>query len=91
MNNDNLSRFLGGSPGRVALRLVFLSFVVGLILSALSIHPLDILRGIQRFVMRIYDLGFSAIEQLFSYFLLGAMIVIPIWFVLRLINSGRTR
>ena len=42
MNNDALTRFIGGSPARVLVRLVLMSLLVGLVLSALNIHPLEI-------------------------------------------------
>ncbi|WP_102868337.1 DUF6460 domain-containing protein [Pseudovibrio exalbescens] len=89
MQDDRLTRFLGGSPGRVALRLVFLSLVVGVILSALDIYPLDLLYGLQDFVERLWNMGFDVIEQIGSYFLIGAAVVVPVWLISRLLQSGR--
>jgi hypothetical protein len=34
-------------------------------------------------------LGFDSIEWIFRYFLLGAVIVFPIWLVVRLLKVGR--
>ncbi|MTI18800.1 integrase [Rhodobacteraceae bacterium RKSG542] len=89
MDKNQLNRFLGGSPGRVALRLLFLSFIVGIILSALNLYPIDLLYGIRDFVMRIWHMGFDAIERLGSYFLLGAVIVVPIWLLSRILQARR--
>lgn len=89
MNADSLSRFLGGSPGAVLVRLVILSFVVGIILSALGISPFDIVEGLKRLVQRIYDMGFETVEWIFRYFLLGAVIVIPVWLIVRLVKFSR--
>ena len=89
MTNDTLTRFLGGSPGRVILRLVLMSLLVGLVLSAFNIHPLDIFDGIRNLVHRIYQMGFDTIEHIAGYFLLGAAVVVPIWLVIRLLNMGR--
>ena len=36
-------------------------------------------------------MGFDAIRWLWQYFLLGAVLVIPIWFILRLINAPKGR
>jgi len=36
---------------------------------------------------RIYDLGFGAIDSLLGYFILGAMVVVPIWFISRLLRT----
>ena len=37
---SGLTRFLGDTPLRVFIRLLVLSFIVGLVLSALNIRPL---------------------------------------------------
>ena len=87
--SDSVTRFLGGSPGRVVFQLVAASFVVGVILSVLGVSPFDIVNGLERLVMRIYNMGFDTIEWVFRYFLLGAVVVVPIWLVMRLLRIGR--
>lgn len=89
MSNRPLDRFLGGSPGPVILKLVFLSFVVGVLMSALDLHPLDLVDGVLGFVERLWNMGFEALGRLGSYLLLGAIVVVPVWLVLRLIGAGR--
>ena len=44
---DGITRFFGGSPGRVLVQLVVLSLVVGVVLSALGVSPFDIVNGLQ--------------------------------------------
>lgn len=87
--NGALNRFFGGPPGWVVVRLVVISLIVGLIFSGLGISPLDIVRNVRRLVEGIWNMGFSALEDLFHYFLLGAVVVIPIWLVMRLSKMGR--
>jgi hypothetical protein len=81
-----LNRFLGGSPGGVFLRLLFVSLIVGAFLMWLDISPLDIFREITDLVNRIWGLGFDAIRVVADYILAGAAIVVPVWLVLRLMN-----
>ena len=83
-SQDGLSRFLGGSPLAVVFRLILLSILVGVVLSAIGFDPLNILYSIRLLFQRLYDLGFDAINWLWRYFLLGAVIVIPIWLLSRL-------
>lgn len=90
MSNDTLTRLMGGSPGRVLVRLVLMSFLVGLLLSALNIHPIEIFDWFATLFERIYNMGFRAVEHLAGYFLLGAVIVIPIWLIVRLLNMGKS-
>jgi hypothetical protein len=81
-----LNRFLGGSPGGVFLRLLFVSLIVGAFLMWLDIRPLDIFRGITDLIDRIWGLGFDAIREIADYIVAGAAIVVPVWLVLRLMN-----
>lgn len=91
MSDSGLSRFLGGSPAQVLLRLVFLSFVVGIILSALNLDPIDLVHMAVNFVERLWDMGFHAIGRLGNYLVVGAIVVIPIWLVMRLLAMGKSR
>nr|WP_068028473.1 DUF6460 domain-containing protein [Rhodoplanes sp. Z2-YC6860] len=88
---ENVNRFLGGSPLAVFAKLVLLSIVIGVVLSALGLDPRDILQSLRRFIQNIWDMGFDAIRWLWQYFLLGAVIVIPIWLLMRIFNAPRGR
>ena len=88
---DNVSRFLGGSPLSVAFRLILLSIVVGVILSAVGLDPWNILRSVEDLVRAIWNMGFDAVRWVWRYFLLGAVLVIPIWLVLRLVRAPKGR
>jgi hypothetical protein len=83
--------FLGGPPLAVAVRLLFISLVVGALLMWLELRPIDILRGVQAFFDRIYQLGFGAVKEVASYVIAGAVFVVPAWLVLRLLNMGGRR
>lgn len=87
MANDQITRFFGGSPAMVLLRLVILCVVVGVILAAIGLDPRNILDSLIGFLRGLYDLGFGAIERVWRYFLLGAVVVIPLWLLLRLFNG----
>lgn len=89
--NDGLSRFLGGSPLTVAFRLVLLSILVGVVLAAIGLDPWNILKSIKALFQWIRDIGFDAINWIWRYFLLGAVIVIPIWLLSRLFGAPRGR
>lgn len=88
---DSLQRFMGGSPAQVLLRLIVLSLVVGIVLSALGITPAEIIERATGIARRISAMGFGAIGSAWNYFLIGAAIVVPVWLVIRLLNLGRGR
>lgn len=77
----------GGNPLGVVVRLVLLSIVVGVVLSALGITPANFFYHIEVLARRIYDLGFSAIDGLLQYLLLGAIVVVPVWLIARLLGG----
>ena len=79
-----LTRFLGDSPIRVLLKLIVVSFLVGLVMSAFGWSPMDVLYGIREFFLDIWNMGFRALDRFLGYFLLGAAIVIPAFILLRL-------
>jgi hypothetical protein len=89
MATDPVSRFFGGSPLAVLGRLVLVSILVGVVLSALGLDPFDIVQSLERLVRSIWNMGFDAVRWVWRYLLLGAVIVVPIWLILRLINAPR--
>jgi hypothetical protein len=89
--NQTVTRWLGGSPLGVLARLILVCILVGVILSALGLDPWNIWFSLRRLFDSIWNMGFDAIRWVWGYFLLGAVIVIPIWLVLRLINAPRGR
>jgi hypothetical protein len=85
---NQIQRFLGGSPGSVLAKLIFLSILVGAALSLFGLTPPDIIRGVKHIVDGILSMGTEAIREVLRYLVYGAVIVVPIWLVMRLI-SGR--
>ena len=87
MSNDTVTRIFGGSPLAVLGRLILVSILVGVILSALGLDPFDIVHSIERLLRSIWNMGFDAVRWLWRYFLLGAVLVIPIWLIVRAVNA----
>ncbi|MBI1386016.1 MAG: integrase [Rhizobiales bacterium] len=83
-----MESFFGGRPLMVLLKLVVISIIVGIVLAALNLDAVAIIRGIRDLAERIYAMGFDAVEWVLQYFLLGAIIVFPIWLIARLLRIG---
>lgn len=82
-------RFFGGSPLNVLIRLILISFVVGVVLAFLNIEPFEIIWWIESLARGIYNMGFEAVRRGGEYFLLGAVIVFPVWLIMRLMAMGK--
>jgi len=91
MSNETVTKVFGGSPLAVLARLVLLSVLVGVILSALGLDTFDIIHSVERLIRSIWNMGWDAVRWVWRYFLLGAVIVIPIWLLMRVFNAPRGR
>ena len=87
VTTDVINRFFGGPPLAVIARLILLSILVGVVLHAIGLDPWNILDSLRRFIVSIWNMGFDAIRWVWRYFLLGAALVIPIWFIVRLVRA----
>jgi hypothetical protein len=91
MANNLGSRFAGGPALAVVARLVLLCILVGVILHALGFDPANIIDSIRRVIRAVWDMGFDAVRWVWRYFLLGAIIVIPIWLIVRFMRAPGRR
>jgi hypothetical protein len=91
MSSPMLTNFLGGSPGSVALRLIVVSFIVGMILVMFGFEPADIVESFTRMAHRLIQFGLTDVRQIGRILATGALVVLPVWLVLRLLDSRRAR
>ena len=84
-----IERFLGDSPLRVLLKLLVLSFIVGIVMAAFDWTPWDIYHGARDFVLRIWNMGFAALGRFGEYILIGAGVVVPVFIILRILSYRR--
>ena len=86
-----LARFAGGSPIAVLLRLIVVSFVVGIVLETFGFDPVGLFSEAVRAARHIVVFGLTDVRQIGRILLTGAMVVVPVWLLLRLIDAGRMR
>lgn len=89
--SNYVSRFFGGPPLSVIFRLILLSILIGVILQVLGLDPWNIFDSVRRLVLRVWDMGFDALRWLWRYLLLGAVVVVPIWLIVRLMRVAQGR
>lgn len=86
---NSLTRFLGDTPGRTALKLLVASFVVGVIMAAFNWYPVDLLYMARDFLVNLWETGFAALGRFGTYLALGAAVVIPVFLIIRLFSLRR--
>ena len=84
-----LQRFFGGSPIAVLFKLVFLSLVVGAIMAGFGFTPTTLPSRIAAAVRSLFNLGFGAFRNAGAYILTGAIIVVPVWLLMRFMGGKR--
>lgn len=84
-----MERFFGGSPAGVIVRLALVSLVVGFLMSIFGVSPRDIVNSaIDLFNDALRD-GFGVFRDIGAYIVTGAILVVPIWFLIRLSKARR--
>ncbi len=91
MTDNVVAQFVGGSPIAALLRLIVVSFVVGLLLVSFGFDPMTLFDEAVRTARHIVEYGLTDVRQIGRILLTGAMVVVPVWLVLRLLDAGRMR
>lgn len=79
-----MARWSGSDAAGVVLRLVIISIVVGIVLRALNLDPLDLVENLRALIRYISETGLDALEWLGIRLLVGAVVVVPIWLLVQL-------
>lgn len=89
MADQPVSRFIGGSPGSVAMRLLFASILVGALMALFGLDPQQLVMRVVYLFQDLIDLGWGGVERVLRWAFYGAIIVVPIWLLSRLLGSRR--
>jgi hypothetical protein len=84
--SDRFNRLMGDTPGRTIVKLLILSVIVGFVMSMMGLSPWDLVRFVDNGIRELWHSGFRALGRIGDYLLVGAMIVIPAFIILRILN-----
>jgi len=102
MSDDNskngrsgfLQKLIKVAPGDL-VRLVFLSIAAGIVLAAFNVNPrrlwVDFFGTIAESWSRFLEVIAHSAAWAVDYFFLGAILVVPIWLVMRLLKATRQK
>ena len=85
-SRSGLERLLGDRPGSLAIKLLLISLFVGFVMTALGFSAADLAYGVVQMVRDTIKDGGAVFQQLGTYVLTGAAIVVPVWLILRLMQ-----
>jgi len=87
--SERIDKFLGDTPARTVVRLLVISLVVGIIMSTIGLTPVELWHNLVQFVRHLYELGFDAVWRIARYFVWGAVVVVPVFLLMRLLKYSR--
>ncbi|EJF88464.1 hypothetical protein ME1_00635 [Bartonella vinsonii subsp. arupensis OK-94-513] len=85
--SNSFHTFLGGTLGRVAIKLLTISLLVGIVLNFLGWTPRSLMRTITEFFRSLWETGFITLTNFFHMTMMGAIIVVPIFLLLRIFHK----
>lgn len=89
MSDNKIQQAMGGSPGSVLLKLALLSLLVGVVLAAFGMTPWGFVHFIRELFTDLFGSGLEALHRISGYILSGAIIVIPLWLLMRLLSARK--
>jgi hypothetical protein len=88
---SGVNGFLGGSLATVAVRLLAVSFIVGVLLTMFGFEPETLYSRLVQLARHVIEFGLTDLREFGRILLTGALVVVPLWFVLRLMDMRRAR
>ncbi len=73
------------------IKILVFSFVIGVLLSFFEINPKELLANFGETVQDIFSVVARIIEWGVKYILLGAVVVVPIWFIFFLLGKAKKK
>jgi hypothetical protein len=83
-----MDKIFGGAVIPTLFKLALLSFIVGLVFAMFGIDPVDLWKEFGSTVEQAWRLVFDAIGWGWSYAVLGAIVVLPVWIIYRLMLAA---
>jgi hypothetical protein len=80
-----MDKIFGGPIVPTLFKLALLSFIVGLVLFFLGIDPMDLWRNFGQTIREAWSVVIDTLDWASGYAILGAIIVLPMWIIYRVI------
>lgn len=81
-----MNNIFGGSPPAVILKIAIASVCVGLLLAITGMNPMMVWEDAFATISNVWGLAIDWFTWAGGHFLMGAIIVVPIWLVIRLFD-----
>jgi len=82
-----MDRIFGGPVVPTLLKLAGASVVVGLVFAVFGINPMDLWLNFGDTIQQAWSFVFDAVNWSWQYAALGAIVVLPLWIIIRLLAA----
>lgn len=82
-----MDRIFGGPVVPTLFKLAMLSIIVGLVFAVFGINPMDLWLNFGDTIRQAWTMAFDAINWSWQYAALGAIVVLPLWIIFRLLSA----
>ncbi len=86
-----MDRIFGGPVVPTLFKLALMSVMVGLVFHFIGIDPLDLWRDFGATIRQVWEMTLDAINWSWRYAALGAIVVLPVWIIYRLMLAMTKR
>jgi ABC-type arginine/histidine transport system permease subunit len=73
------------------VKLLIASLIVGLVMAFLDVTPLGLIRNLGENFEKMFSAAVSAASWAITYIVMGAVIVVPIWLIFRVLGAKSRR
>ncbi|WP_375633233.1 MULTISPECIES: DUF6460 domain-containing protein [unclassified Bartonella] len=84
---NSFHAFLREKLSRVSLKLLILSFFIGIVMNFLGWTPRNLIQKIVDFFQSLWEAGFITLTNFFHITMTGAIVVVPIFLILRIFHK----
>jgi len=84
---STMDRIFGGPVVPTLFKLAMLSIIVGLVFAVLGINPMDLWLHFGETIQQAWRMAFDALNWSWQYAALGAIVVLPLWIIFRLLTA----
>ena len=86
-NSSAMDRIFGGPVVPTLLKLAAASVVAGLVFAVFGIDPMDLWVNFGDTIRQAWQMAFDAVNWSWQYAALGAIVVLPLWIIIRLLPA----
>ena len=76
---------------RTVIKLLIASLIVGLVMAMIDVTPLGLIQNLGENVEKMFNAAVDAVSWGIGYVLMGAIVVVPIWLIFRLLGAKSKR